>query len=54
MAIVLIQLKLSAHPLELKFGVIRQTSRVKDTSDFAIQNVSKSLIREEILSNFLM
>lgn len=44
--------KLSSHPLELKFGDIRQTSRGKDTSDIAIHNVSKSLIREEILSNF--
>lgn len=44
-------LELSSHPLELKFGDIRQTSRGKDTSDVAINNVSKSLIREEILCN---
>lgn len=42
---------LSSHPLELKFGEIRQVSGGDDTAENALYILSKSLIREELLTN---
>lgn len=43
--------RLSTHPLELKFGEIRQGSQGKDTSQNAILILSKSMIRDELLND---
>lgn len=40
---------LSSHPLELCFGRIRQGSNGNDTSDIALNYISKSLIRDRLL-----
>ena len=41
----------TSHPLELRFGDIRQGSRGDDSSDKALFFISKSIIREELLTN---
>ena len=44
-------ISLGSHPLELKFGEIRQGSNGNDTSENALYIISKSLIRERLLRN---
>ena len=43
---------LSSHPLELTFGDIRQSANGNDTSEMAIHCVTKSIIRDELMSQY--
>lgn len=49
---VIITSSMSTHPLELKFGDIRDNSNDNGTEQMALNCVSKSIIRDEISTNY--